>query len=45
MMFLLASNANQPVIAVGTQNEWVDFADIIENVRISGIIVNESKDY
>ena len=44
-MFLLAAGVNQPVVAIGTQKEWVDSADIIENIRISGIIVDGSKDY
>jgi hypothetical protein len=45
VMFLLAAGVNQPVVAVGTQKEWVYSSDIIEKIRISGIIVDGSKDY
>ncbi len=45
VMFLLAAGVNQPVIAIGTEKQWVDSSDIIENIRISGIIVDGSKDY
>lgn len=45
VMFLLVAGVNQPVIAVGTQKEWVGSSDIIENIRVSGISVDGSKDY
>ncbi len=43
--FVLAKEVNQPVIAIGTQKEWVDEADIIENIHISGIEVDGNREY
>lgn len=42
--FVLAAGVNQPVIAIGTQKEWVDEADVIENIHISGIVVDGNRD-
>lgn len=42
--FVLGKEVNQPVIAIGTQNEWVDEADIIENIHISGIEVDGNRE-
>ncbi len=43
--FVLGDEVNQPVIAVGTQNEWVDEFDIIENIHISGIEVDGNREH
>lgn len=44
-VFVLGKAVNQPVIAIGTQKEWVDESDIIENVSLSGIEVDGNREY
>ncbi len=43
--FILADEANCPVVAIGTQNEWVDESDVIENISVSGLEIDGNKDY
>ncbi len=42
--FVLAAGVNQPVVAIGTQKEWVDTSDVIESIRIYGIEIDGNKD-
>ena len=42
--FILEDEANCPVIAIGSQNEWVDENDLIENIQIEGIEVDGNRD-
>lgn len=43
--FVLASNINEPVIAVGSQNEVAGAADVITDVVIMGLEIDGNKDH
>lgn len=43
--FVLAAGINEPVIAIGSQNERTTPADVISNIEVSGLAIDGNKDH